>query len=320
MSIPTLQTLHSIIGAAEPESLTLEFKRSDSLRNSDSVKTELSKDVSAMANSAGGRIIYGIEENNHVPQGLDQGSDDTQINREWLEQVINSRIHPKIEGLIITPIPSNIQGYTYYVLDIPQATSRAPHQAHDKRYYKRYNFQAVAMEDYEVRDTLRRTTTPVLKLKFHFGNHNLSTPIEFDAGQPRSQGILIYPVLINESVQPAAHTIVDIYFHPQMQVADDSIYGSLIVNLTNPVPRLMQRKQLTIASPPEMPVFKEASRGLTPIMFTIPETTRYQTQPYNYPFGYRVRCPGFDREQWGTINVCNGYLELEIEYSDATTP
>jgi len=34
---------------------------------------------------------------------------------------------------------------------------RAPHQAYDHRYYKRYNFQSIPMEDYEVRDLMRRS-------------------------------------------------------------------------------------------------------------------------------------------------------------------
>src|SRR3989442_7947324 len=41
-----------------------------------------------------------------------------------------------------------------------QATTNAPHQAPDNKYYYRQNFQSVPMEDYQVRDTMRRATTP----------------------------------------------------------------------------------------------------------------------------------------------------------------
>jgi hypothetical protein len=34
------------------------------------------------------------------------------------------------------------------------------HQAHDKRYYKRFNFESVAMEDYEIRQILHRRQKP----------------------------------------------------------------------------------------------------------------------------------------------------------------
>jgi hypothetical protein len=38
-----------------------------------------------------------------------------------------------------------------------QATSRAPRQAKDHKYYKRSNFESKPMEDYEVRDAMRRS-------------------------------------------------------------------------------------------------------------------------------------------------------------------
>ena len=52
-------------------------------------------------------------------------------------------------------------GQHAYVVYVPQSL-RAPHQAGDRRYYKRYNAQSVPMEDYEVRDVARRTDTPVI--------------------------------------------------------------------------------------------------------------------------------------------------------------
>jgi predicted HTH transcriptional regulator len=58
------------------ESLTLDYKRSDSLDKADSRKRiELSKDVSAFANSAGGVILYGMVEDKHLPTGIDAGID-----------------------------------------------------------------------------------------------------------------------------------------------------------------------------------------------------------------------------------------------------
>src|SRR4051812_21611922 len=44
------------------ESLTLDYKAADALDKTDGKKKEITKDVSAMANSAGGIIIYGLKE------------------------------------------------------------------------------------------------------------------------------------------------------------------------------------------------------------------------------------------------------------------
>src|SRR5450759_2840615 len=83
------------------ESIELDYNKCDSLQKTDGKKNELSKDVSAFANSAGGTLVYGIVENGHVPTGLDVGYDPTDITKEWVDQVINSNIHPRIDGVLI---------------------------------------------------------------------------------------------------------------------------------------------------------------------------------------------------------------------------
>jgi len=49
------------------------------------------------------------------------------------------------------------------VIDVPQSSTA--HQASDKRYYKRFNFESVPMEDYEIRDVMQRTEAPSLGLE-----------------------------------------------------------------------------------------------------------------------------------------------------------
>lgn len=78
------------------ESLELDYKQSAALERTDVRKNELSKDVSAFANSAGGTILYGMKENGRIPIALDSGCDPNEISKEWIEQVINSRIQRRI--------------------------------------------------------------------------------------------------------------------------------------------------------------------------------------------------------------------------------
>jgi predicted HTH transcriptional regulator len=75
------------------ESLTLDYKAADALSKSDSKKKEITKDVSAMANSSGGIIIYGIREysdpdKRHLAEKIDS-IDRRLFSKEWLEHVIN---------------------------------------------------------------------------------------------------------------------------------------------------------------------------------------------------------------------------------------
>lgn len=150
------------------ESLRLEYKSAPALGNSDQHKSEISKDVSAMANSAGGVIIYGLKEfgekeKRHLPERIDP-INRLDFSKERLEQIINS-IQPRINGILIYSVDlSSDPNHVAYAVDIPQSTTA--HQAKDKRYYKRFNFLSQAMDDYEIRDIMARISTPKIKVEF----------------------------------------------------------------------------------------------------------------------------------------------------------
>jgi len=128
------------------ESLHLEFKSSESLGKTDGKKRELSKDISAFANSDGGMIFYGIKELDHKASEL-SFVDGRDVTKEWIEQVLNSNIYPKIPDLRIHPIRfEGSMESSVYAVGIP-ASSAAPHMSADKRYYRRYNFESVPMEE-----------------------------------------------------------------------------------------------------------------------------------------------------------------------------
>jgi hypothetical protein len=159
------QRLDQMIADGVEESLSLDYKRADSLAKTDGKKAEVTKDVSAFANSTGGVLIYGVAEfgddaKRHLPERLDP-IPRAEISKEWLDQVIQT-IQPQIEGLVIHPVTISEQDNTVcYVVEVPQ--SDTAHMARDHRYYKRHNFNALAMEDYEVRDVMNRTTHPKIR-------------------------------------------------------------------------------------------------------------------------------------------------------------
>lgn len=150
------EDIESLKTTATPESPHLEYKSIRSLENNDNHKKEISKDVSAIANSAGGVIVYGIEEDRstHAPKEI-QGLPSSENKTEWLENIISSTITPLIDGIAINAIEVGADEFVI-VVAIPQSF-RAPHQASDKKYYKRYNFKACAMEDYEISDVRARS-------------------------------------------------------------------------------------------------------------------------------------------------------------------
>ena len=164
----TESKLQNFITSEIEESLTLEYKAAEALDRVETKKKEITKDVSAMANSAGGMLIYGISEfgeleKRHLPEKITP-VDRRSFPREWVEQIIQA-IRPRIDGIVIHSVNlSSGENDTAYVIEIPQ--SNTAHQANDHRYYKRFNFQAVPMEDYEIRDVMFREQTPNIALNF----------------------------------------------------------------------------------------------------------------------------------------------------------
>ena len=162
----TEQNLLDLINNQQEEHIQLDFKRAAALARTERDKNEISKDVSAFANTIGGTILYGIQEAQDPPHpaaAIDP-VDPNVFTKEWLEQVINSRIQPRISGVFIDPIPLPVTraGQVVYRVVIPE--SATAHQASDKKYYRRFNFESVAMEDHEIRQAMFRLTKPSYRI------------------------------------------------------------------------------------------------------------------------------------------------------------
>lgn len=167
-----LELINQYIKNKVEENLHLDYKASGSLEKNDKKANELSKDVSAFANSDGGTIIYGIKENplnKHLPEEIDP-LNRNEISKEWIEQIIQGRITPRIQKLSIIPITIIEPDKVIYVIEIPK--SDTVHQANDRKYYKRFNFNSEPMYDYEIKDVLNRNKYPKIDLEFEITTEN----------------------------------------------------------------------------------------------------------------------------------------------------
>jgi len=201
------QKLQQYIDDQVEESINLDYKAAGSLDKTDGKKNEIAKDISAFANSNGGLVIYGIAEQNaggkYLPEKFDT-VDRTVFSKETLEQIINSRISPTIHGIIIHPVTigAAADNKVAYVVEIPQ--SNTAHQAYDKRYYRRYNFQSIAMDDWEIKDIINRQTKTQVQIKFRprfpaghadiWMAHDTVVPMEYDVIATNTGQLVIHHV------------------------------------------------------------------------------------------------------------------------------
>lgn len=151
------------------ENLTLDYKREISTEDSkgrDKSAAELCKDVSALANSAGGTIVYGVDEKKpeRVPALPPCGTPrlvGRQPVEEWAGQVLATGVQPPMDYEIRTwPIEDGSR----CLMAIRTGPSPfAPHMVtsrDDKRYYGRFyrrgDYESRIADEYEVREMLER--------------------------------------------------------------------------------------------------------------------------------------------------------------------
>lgn len=160
--------LENLISNKVEEDIHLDYKAGAALQKprGDELYKDISKDVSSFANSDGGILIYGIAEDKeykHLPGTIDP-VDRTQTPREWLEQIIQNKISPRLDvtihAIAITDDPNQV----VYLVDVPKGSTA--YQAADKKYYRRANSISQPMNDYEIKDVINRVKHPKIDLVF----------------------------------------------------------------------------------------------------------------------------------------------------------
>lgn len=171
MKITTIEDIRRLIDDAVVENTSLEYKSGIDTDGKKDWRSELAKDVSAMANANGGTIIFGLcevkEEGKPALPGKITPMDALKMSKERLEQIIYSNISPKIDGIEIVSITvdPSVPNEVVYIVNIPQGTT-AHQNTVSRKYYKRRNTTIDAMEDYEIRDIMNRNSVPNIELVF----------------------------------------------------------------------------------------------------------------------------------------------------------
>ncbi len=192
-----------------------------------------------------------------------------------------------------------------YVITIPQATTNAPHQAPDNKYYYRQNFQSVPMEDYQVRDTMRRATTPELYVRLLLPRAG----VEFAYQSKMSKPIILNALVGNRSAQPAFHTFVQLGIDTDISILSNGDFTPVGERTdADDVPQnwLMRR----ISTPPEPPIFKEADFDLTRSSISLGFHSQLLTSDHRFRITTLVQTPGYSASEHWTILQQRQHLQL----------
>lgn len=172
----------------------------------------LSKQVSAFANGAGGRLVIGLDDDGRIDGGVpvDLKSGGT---RHWLEDVIPGVVSPGLRSFNVFEVQGQgpdsaiLPGHAVYVVEIPPSED-APHQANDHRYYLRIAGKSRPMGHIHVEDVLRRTRHPRVRLE-RVSPFGQAEYIESDPRGPKVQ-LAFRVFLLNEGRTLAHHVGLEV--------------------------------------------------------------------------------------------------------------
>jgi len=168
-NITTLDDLNKLIGLYE--FIRLEFKSSwlfydpttNSPKKGDYID-KLSKEISGFANTEGGHIIIGIETEHTEKEPekavqLDQGILFKDFSPETIQRQLEASISPPLPGLRFIHIKSEHDEKRYYlVIEVPKGNTA--HQAKDKHYYGRSEFETIPLHDSVIRMLMTKSIEP----------------------------------------------------------------------------------------------------------------------------------------------------------------
>lgn len=156
--------LDALVTERTEESRHLDFKRELPQQWTDEKKRELCADVSSFANTGGGYLFFGVDENSGVASAVPGLQEDIDIDKSivQLEQIIRTGIDPRLGGIVTYHIPTS-KGKGVIAVHVPRSW-RAPHlvkHGDSFRMYARTSRGKQPLDAQEIRRTFESTGNPV---------------------------------------------------------------------------------------------------------------------------------------------------------------
>ncbi|HSQ98082.1 MAG TPA: ATP-binding protein [Rickettsiales bacterium] len=163
----TEEDLENLVLNKRQEDTFLDFKR-DLYGKTDTDKKELLKDVSAFANSSGGEIIIGIEEDNYsqAKELCGFSCDNIAVEKNRIEQIIINGLEPKLDTFKVRYI--NLKQNKYAIVIRIEHSPLFPHMVSLQRFnkfYMRKSDKNLLLDVYELRNLFLKSENFMQEIK-----------------------------------------------------------------------------------------------------------------------------------------------------------
>jgi hypothetical protein len=166
--------IEELVKTRAQETVQLDFKLKDNQTNGELTKKDretLGPALSALANSAGGLLIWGIQAKRDA-DGVDAAQTKVPIPqlarfRSDVVRAVGELLMPRHDGIEVEAIDDPATAGAGYLAIWVDRSDRRPHRseaAGDKRYYRRAGDSSFVMEHYDIEDAFNRTAPTELKL------------------------------------------------------------------------------------------------------------------------------------------------------------
>jgi hypothetical protein len=163
------------------------------------------------------------------------------------------------------------------------------------------------MEDYEIKDVMRRATTPNLFVELQFAG-GTTQRIEHAHSQEMSKPFPLIAWVGNRSAQPAEYAIIDIGIDPSLSIPFPANYDD-IGSYKDPRGILLHWYRSTI-KPPRLPIFREHKQRLVTSDLSLGFHSELLFGEKLFDFAVKIAAPGFEDTSYWTGRSGAGSLQL----------
>jgi Putative DNA-binding domain len=158
----TLDDVQELIDSKIPESLTLDYKESlpneyePKYKDKTEIFKEIAKDITGLANTNGGYLIYGVSEINNLPDkilGIPKNYKDKPVSDWFASFMTGGNVLPNV-NYKTKSIPLNESEQIIFILEIPESFNK-PHMvkfAGSNCYYKRFETSTEKADHYDIKN------------------------------------------------------------------------------------------------------------------------------------------------------------------------